>query len=435
MGNELSRQDQAQEQRQKQCNQMIQQHIIQQLRGQQLQSQQVSNNNNNNTKNIRIYDKRQQYNVNENRSDDKYMRKQLQLEREQLQRREEILKQKEILLQKKMNMMKNTQNKQNNIPTQNNTVQQSPRKQFTQFQQQRKQEFSNEMNELHSIKVNPYDIFKIPENFTLEQLKKEYKKLALKYHPDRPTGDELKFKIVTKIYLALYEEYKRKQPDKQYLDLKNSSHDFIQRQESCQKHNKKCNKDNFNIKLFNKIYEENKLFEPTDDGYGKWLQSQSNDETNTTPKPFSKSFNLNVFNTTFNNERKKHNQCSEVIEYKDPEAQGTSMEYGNLGQDTIKDFSSHHNGHMNYSDVKKAYTDTFLIHSEKNNREQYKDVNEVKSQRNNISFVMNEQDKQRQQMIDERIRNEELLRQQRVQKQDHLIHEHYRKMNHLFLEL
>lgn len=353
---------------------------------------------------------------------DKKIRTQLEKEREILRRKEEELKRKELLLQKKMKDIQVSTGRHK--PTQEHT--------FKCYQKKRKQEFQNEMDELQSIKVNPYDIFKIPIDFTLEQLKAVYKKLALKYHPDRPNGDEMKFKIITKIYLSLYEDYKTRQPDKQYMDLKNGCHNFIHNQESHQRRNKKLNKDKFNIQLFNKIYEENKLFEPTDDGYGKWLKSTENKSE--PPKLFSKSFNRNVFNTVFNEEVKRHNKNRQMIEYKDPDAQETSISYSTLGQDKITDFSSHHSSENNYCDLKKAYTDTFLMTSDTTKRKKYNGLQDIKQHRNNISYTMSDCDKKRQEIINERIRNEELLRQQRVKDNDSLIQEHFHKMNHLFLQ-
>ena len=63
---------------------------------------------------------------------------------------------------------------------------------------------------------------------------------------------------------------------------------------------------NFNIKMFNKIYDENKFHDPSDEGYGKWM-AETEYDSDTTPKLFSNEFNLNVFNNTFN-ENKEGNQ-------------------------------------------------------------------------------------------------------------------------------
>ena len=45
-----------------------------------------------------------------------------------------------------------------------------------------------------------YEILDVKKNSTQEEIKKAYKKLALKYHPDRPNGDENTFKKVGEAY-------------------------------------------------------------------------------------------------------------------------------------------------------------------------------------------------------------------------------------------
>ena len=46
---------------------------------------------------------------------------------------------------------------------------------------------------------------------------------------------------------------------------------------------------------------------------------------------------------------------------------------------------------------------------------------------------MNDTDKQRQALINDRLEKEEMLRQQRVRQNDKLIENHFNKMNNLFL--
>lgn len=54
-----------------------------------------------------------------------------------------------------------------------------------------------------------YDILEVPKDATVEQIKKAYRKLALKHHPDKG-GDENKFKALSLAHSILADEDKRK---------------------------------------------------------------------------------------------------------------------------------------------------------------------------------------------------------------------------------
>jgi curved DNA-binding protein len=61
-----------------------------------------------------------------------------------------------------------------------------------------------------------YSILEIEKTATIEEIKKSYRKLAMKYHPDRNKGDkeaEEKFKKINEAYSVLSDEQKRKQYD------------------------------------------------------------------------------------------------------------------------------------------------------------------------------------------------------------------------------
>ena len=61
-----------------------------------------------------------------------------------------------------------------------------------------------------------YDLLKVAKNASPEEIKKQYKKLALEHHPDRG-GDSDIFKQISEAYQTLSEPQKRKE----YDNLKN----------------------------------------------------------------------------------------------------------------------------------------------------------------------------------------------------------------------
>ena len=66
--------------------------------------------------------------------------------------------------------------------------------------------------------------------------------------------------------LKIMEDILIKETDKQYVELKNNSRDFIETQNSNNRQNVKLkfNKDNFDISKFNKVYSENKIEDVND---------------------------------------------------------------------------------------------------------------------------------------------------------------------------
>ena len=63
---------------------------------------------------------------------------------------------------------------------------------------------------------NPYDVLGVSRTATADEIKKAYRKLAMKHHPDKNKGDkasEAKFKEVSTAYEVLSDEKKRKNYD------------------------------------------------------------------------------------------------------------------------------------------------------------------------------------------------------------------------------
>src|SRR3989344_8489495 len=60
---------------------------------------------------------------------------------------------------------------------------------------------------------NYYEILGIAKTATKDEIKKAFRQLAGKYHPDKKTGDEAKFKEISEAYSVLGDEKKRAEYD------------------------------------------------------------------------------------------------------------------------------------------------------------------------------------------------------------------------------
>lgn len=60
-----------------------------------------------------------------------------------------------------------------------------------------------------SSKRDYYEVLGVSKGASQEEIKKAFKKAALKYHPDREGGDEQKFKEAGEAYEVLSDDQKR----------------------------------------------------------------------------------------------------------------------------------------------------------------------------------------------------------------------------------
>jgi curved DNA-binding protein CbpA len=305
---------------------------------------------------------------------------------------------------------------------------------FDESQKKRKIEFNSKLKDFESGPINAQKLFGLPDGYTLEILNKAYKKLAIRTHPDRPGGSNDKFRTVTKAYMLLMDKYKEKEQDKTYYDLKSNADNFYKKQDENRDRVGKLDKDRFNVKLFNKIYEDNRLYEPNDEGYGNWFQSEEN--TYNQPKIFSDKFNINIFNTVFDQIKETHGEAKTQIEnIKDPTAlmsKSNNINFTELGGGDINNFGKPtiERKDLNFSDLREAYTKTHLINpNEGSFRKDYQNIDELKKDRANISFTPDKTELRRQEM--ERViqRESEDKRQRRLKTYDGVVEQHYTKVH------
>lgn len=315
------------------------------------------------------------------------------------------------------------------------------RKEFLEKQRARRHEYQSKLKELEQNNVNALNLFGLNANYSLNELKNSYKKLAIKTHPDRPNGSNEKFQLVTKCYMSLLEKYKLRESDKTYLDLRNGSQQYIDEQKNKNSmFNSKVNsvgptnpimdKEKFNLKLFNKLYEQNKLWDPNDQGYDNWMKDD-NDITNETPV-FSKKFNLNVFNSTFESYKNKNN--NQIVEYGDPQALvSTNTGFSDIdNSNDINDFTKPVDGinGIGYTDLKTAYSNKgALIDPNQVEYKTYNSIDELKRDRSKISYNMTPEQIRESEIRKLQERENEEKRQQRIRERDLLISNNYSKIH------
>ena len=151
-------------------------------------------------------------------------------------------------------------------------------------------------------KLDPYKILNLSKNYDEKTLKKAYLKAAMKAHPDRG-GSPQAFQQVSIAFTLLQNKLKERESNHSHNELKESSKDYYSQQESNPKINIKMT-EKFDIDVFNQIYEQNKIPEVYDDGYGGWMQENPALESGQ-QKMFQNGFNKDMFNATFENYKRK----------------------------------------------------------------------------------------------------------------------------------
>jgi len=72
-----------------------------------------------------------------------------------------------------------------------------------------------------------YNILGVSKTSTSDDIKKAYKQLSLKYHPDRPNGNEQKFKEISAAYNVLGDPHKKQQYDQCGVNIPNKFNDSM----------------------------------------------------------------------------------------------------------------------------------------------------------------------------------------------------------------
>ena len=137
-----------------------------------------------------------------------------------------------------------------------------------------------------------YKILEVSENADILKIKKQYRKLAMKYHPDRNAGDERaakKFREITEAYEVLSNEEKRKEYD--YKRENENNHTKNKNDKENFKNKYSENNFSFGKEFFKSATEMKGMFENSF-GLDKMIKNKAKDEKESVKSRFESFFDM-----------------------------------------------------------------------------------------------------------------------------------------------
>ena len=232
---------------------------------------------------------------------------------------------------------------------------------------------------------------------TEESLKKAYKKAAIRVHPDKG-GSKDAFDAVTRAYAYLQDILRlvkgRNGSEGQALpelDSVNKQRNDQSQSWAMPKEPVVLNAKDLNLTAFNKLFEETRIPDPDEDGYGDWLKDTAETkEKRIKGKKFSEEFNRDVFNRMFEEEQAYGRNDNQVIRFQHPQELTLATSGVELGRDRPPDYTAAPNADVQYTDLRQAYTKENTISEKvKGIRVEARDFNSYQAQRERAPDVYN----------------------------------------------
>ena len=137
-----------------------------------------------------------------------------------------------------------------------------------------------------------YKILEVPENADISEIKKKYRKMVMKYHPDRNAGDERavkKFREITEAYEVLSNGEKRKEND--YKRENENNHTKKKNDKENFKNKYSENNFSFGKEFFKSAAEMKGMFENSF-GLDKMIKNKAKDEKESVKSRFESFFDM-----------------------------------------------------------------------------------------------------------------------------------------------
>ena len=285
------------------------------------------------------------------------------------------------------------------------------------------------------VQVDPYELFGVDTDCTIEQIKNVYKQLVLKYHPDKSGYDSSNdFKSIQKAYALLLsikdEEAKITGMTTQTVESKQDERKQVDERVNRVNYNfEPASGQSFDNRRFNDMFEKTRYEDEDDgnDGYENWLKDNNNDHQ----QPTISSYTTDGFNQTFEQHAKQQSNGRQISKFIEPE----SMFSYNGGFESLGEAVQDYGSDGKYTDLKKAYTQANILHpGETKPREQYTTLGQVKAARDAPVLMTN--DELEFLKIKEQLEKEaEQLRVNKLREKNKRIDEFYTKVHGKALEL
>lgn len=198
---------------------------------------------------------------------------------------------------------------------------------------------------------------------TEDALKKAYKRKALKAHPDKG-GNEQDFEAITRAHAYLGEILLRIKGGRTKEGVVEAPEALRDTREGASKEWEmvqpvRLNPKKLDMNAFNQMFEQTRIPDPEEDGYGDWLKGADGPATGT---KFGGKFNRDVFNQAFEEEARTKARTGQELAVREPEALTLTPNVGvELGRTGGGGFTAAANANLKFTDLRNAYTSDNMI--------------------------------------------------------------------------
>lgn len=232
---------------------------------------------------------------------------------------------------------------------------------------------------------------------TEDALKLAYKKAVIKAHPDKG-GSKEAFDAVTRAYAYLGDIIQlvkgqrgsggaAKEGPVMGLDSAMEQRKAASQDWQMPAQPVRLDPKNLNMTAFNEMFEQTRVPDPDEDGYGDWLKGEGDDGRKgkrlKNSKKFSEDFNREVFNRMFEEEQATAGNSGQLIQFQHPQELVLSQSAGvEIGRDRPGDYTAAYDSDLQFTDLRSAYTKENTVSEKvKNVRVENREFNSYKAQR------------------------------------------------------